>query len=163
VGAVARLGGLTVSGIALGAALSACSGGAVTVEAPTPETADRAPCRELLGALPDSVADQQRRSTDPEDAWGAAWGDPPIVLACGVEAPRSYDETATCTTVNGVDWFFPENLLDGEGRGDLTLTTVNREPYVELRLPVDYWPPATALADLSDTVRRTTDATGSCS
>jgi hypothetical protein len=133
---------------------------AVAASAPAPE--DRPACKALLAELPAAVADQESRAVTPSDAWAAAWGDPPIVLTCGVARPHGFDRTSTCTTVNGVDWFLPEEQLDSESPVDLTMTTVNRAEHVEVRLPAEYWPPATALADLSDAVRTTTEKTGSC-
>jgi hypothetical protein len=158
-GAVARL-----AVVALGAALllSGCSDDTVQVDAPAPAEDDRAACRTLLDALPDLVADQERRSVEPDDAWGAAWGDPAIVLTCGGTEPAGFKRISTCTTVNGVDWFTPEEQLESAEPVELTMTTVNREQYVEVRMPAEYWPPATTLADLSDVVSRNIEATGSC-
>ncbi len=132
------------------------------VDAPEPTAADRVPCRRLLDALPDAVADQQARTVQPADAWGAAWGDPPIVLTCGGPRPAGFTRTSSCTTVNGVDWFIPEEQLGTSEPTDLTMTTVYREQYVEVRLPKEYWPPATTLADLSRAVRKNVAATGGC-
>jgi hypothetical protein len=38
---------------------------------------------------------------------------------------------------------------------DITMTTVGRAQYVEVRLPVDYWPPAAAMVDLAPAIKRT--------
>ena len=147
----------------LGAALlAACGDGAVQVEAPEPAAADRAACRDLLAAVPDKVADQTARRVEPDDAWGTAWGDPPIVLTCGGAEPKGFNRTSTCTTVNGVDWFIPEDELEAETPSDLTMTTVYRRPTVTVRLPADYWPPATTLADLSEAVTSATTRDGAC-
>ena len=160
VGAVARL---AATGAAL-ALLVGCSSdlGPVEVDAPPPAPQDRDPCRRLLGSLPELVADQEARSVAPDDALAAAWGDPAIVLTCGVGRPEGFKRISTCTTVNGVDWFIPEEQLDVSEPVDLTMTTVNREQYVEVRLPAEYWPPATALADLSGPVARSIETTGAC-
>jgi Protein of unknown function (DUF3515) len=157
VGAVARLG---LAGAC--AVLASCGAGAVPVGAAEPSSADREPCRDLLDALPDRVADQEVRTVEPKDAWAAAWGDPAIVLTCGVQRPQDFKRVSTCTTVNGVDWFIPEEQLLAGEPVDLTMTTVNREQYVEVLLPAEYWPPATALADLSGVVAEATEATGAC-
>lgn len=133
------------------------------LDAPTPAADDRRACRDLIEALPDTVADQPRRDTDPADGWGAAWGDPPIVLTCGGPRPDGFIRTSACTTVNDVDWFIPEEQLEAGSASDLTMTTVYREQYVEVRLPAEHWPPATTLADLSEAVTDHIAATGSCS
>lgn len=165
-GAVARPGRLTVGVIGcllVGAGLTGCGSDTVAIEGPPPQQGDRSACRELVNGLPDAVADQERRKVEPTDAAAAAWGDPAIVLVCGVPAPDGFDEASACTTVNDVDWYIPQEQLDANGESDLTMTTVNREQYVEVRLPADYWPPATALADLSAAVSNNIEPTGRCS
>ena len=67
---------------------------------------------------------------------------------------------ATCTTVEGIDWYVP--TTEQEVQGDLTMTTVHREPVVEVRLPAEHWPPAATLVDVADTVRQHTERTGRC-
>jgi hypothetical protein len=153
---------LAASALAL-ALLAGCSvePGPVSVQASRPAPEDQDSCRKLLEALPSQVADQESREVTP-DAWAAAWGDPPIVLRCGVARPKGFNRFSTCTTVNGVDWFIPEEQLDVSEPVDVTVTTVNRAQYVEVRLPAEHWPPATALADLSGPVSRSTEATDAC-
>jgi hypothetical protein len=119
-----------------------------------------AACRELLARLPVALADQGRRDVTPPDAAGAAWGDPAITLVCGVDVPAGFNDVASCLTVSGVDWYIPTGQL--EAKGDLTMTTVNREVSVEVHLPAAYFPPATALADLAKPVKRSIPATGHC-
>jgi hypothetical protein len=138
------------------------SGGPVAVEARPPAAEDRAACRALHGALPARVADQDARSVDPDSDWAAAWGDPAIVLTCGGPRAADFKRISTCTTVNDIDWFIPEEQLETDEPVELTMTTVNREPVVRVVLPAEHWPPATTLADLSEAVRTSTDRTGSC-
>jgi hypothetical protein len=130
----------------------------------TPAGDEREACRALLDAVPASVADQPARETDPEDGWGAAWGDPAIVLRCGVEPPEGFDAVATCTSVEGIDWYIPDSepTEPPEAEGGVTMTTVHREPAVEVRLPDEHWPPAATLVDLADTIRQHTERTGRC-
>ena len=77
--------------------------------------AEREACESLVEALPDRVADQPRRETY-GNPLGAAWGDPAIVLRCGVGTPEGYDKFAACQIVNGLDWFVPEEHDRGPGR-----------------------------------------------
>jgi Protein of unknown function (DUF3515) len=119
-----------------------------------------AACKELLARLPVAVADQGRRDVTPADAPGAAWGDPPITLVCGVGVPEGFDNVASCLTVSGVDWYIPTEQL--EARGDLTMTTVKRAVNVEVHLPAAYFPPATTLADLAAPIRKSLPRTGHC-
>lgn len=146
---------LVLVGAVLG--LGSCGGGAVQVDAPQPSGADLRACRELVDRLPDRVADQPRRELEADasgvDGWAAAWGDPAIVLTCGGPAPSGFTRTSTCTTVDGVDWFVPEEQLEDPERADpLTLTTVDRAQYVTVELPLDYWPPAATMVDLAPAV-----------
>jgi hypothetical protein len=149
--------------LALLALLTACSPGAVEVDAPHPDDSDATACRRLVDDLPGSVADQKQRDTDPADALAAAWGDPAIVLRCGVPAPR-LSATASCLTVDGVDWYLPDEEVaaPGQEQGTVTITSIGREQTVAIELPGDYWPPATALADLSPVVKKDIAATGRC-
>ena len=145
------------------APLAACSPGPVAVDDPHPDAADARACRHLLDDVPGTVADQERRRTDPEDALAVAWGDPAIVLTCGVPPLRLAD-TASCLTVDGVDWYLPDDGVAAPGaeQGTVTITSIGREQTVRLTLPGDYWPPATALADLSPVVKKDITATGRC-
>jgi hypothetical protein len=148
------LAGLTV--------LAACGPGRVGVDDPEPSGENAAACAALIEALPESVADQLRRSTEPADAPAAAWGNPPIVLTCGVGAPKDFTPESSCLTVNGVDWHIPEEQLDSIEKVDLTMTVVNRAQHVEVVLPHDYAPPAATLADLAKPIKHTIKRTGRC-
>ena len=77
--------------------LAAC-GSPVTVE-PGP-LASATACAEVMLALPSQVAGQERRSTDSQST--AAWGDPPVVLRCGVEPAGP--TTDPCEQHGGIDW-----------------------------------------------------------
>ena len=157
---------MTAASLALAVGCSAESGpeetGPVEVDAPRPAAEDQDACRTLVDALPDSVADQVARPVTPARSWAAAWGDPAIVLTCGVPEPEGFKRTSSCITVNGVDWFIPEGQLESSEAVDLTMTTVHREQYVEVLLPAEYSPPATTLADLSSAVSSSIEAIGEC-
>ena len=163
-GAVGRPGLVLTSAVVvlLGGCSQDESSNPLPVDAPTPAFEDRDACRTLNDALPEHVADQRTRQVDPQTDWAAAWGDPAIVLTCGGPPAEGFRRTSTCTTVNGVDWFIPEEQLETPTGEDLTMTTVNREQVVQVRMPAEYFPPATTLADLSSVVARSTEATGSC-
>jgi hypothetical protein len=131
--------------------LAACSD-AVPLDAPRVSGADARACSALVRALPDELADQRRRQVDPGAGYGAAWGDPAIELRCGVRRPAGLGSLSECQRVDGVDWYIPESQQSGEPT-DITMTTVGRAQYVEVRLPKDYFPPANAMVDLARTVR----------
>jgi hypothetical protein len=126
--------------------LAGCRGDSVHVDA-YPTTKNSAlDCAAMLGDLPPSVAGQRRRLVDGRLA--GAWGDPPIVLRCGVEKPASLKPTSPCHEVDGVGW-----LAEKQSDGWL-FTTIGRKHYASLEVPSDYQPAADALADLADLIAR---------
>ncbi len=144
-------------------ALSACESDEVPLSSPTPDAADRTACERLVDALPDTVDDELRRPVDPEDALGAAYGDPAIVLLCGGEMPTSFDEFSPCVEVGGVGWYIPEELLGNEPT-EVVMTTIGFRPVVQVRVPVDYWREgaAAAQADLASAIRGTLTRESRC-
>jgi len=100
-----------------------------------------------MGALPQAVLDQRSVDTKPSSALTAAWGDPAIVMRCGVATPVALTPTSQLVSVNGVDWF-PEPVDSG-----YRFTTVSREANVEVLVPDAYAPEANALVDLAATIK----------
>ena len=143
---------LSSAGVVACLALLAGCGG-VDVDPPHPTGAALADCKALVADLPASVADQKRRAVSPAGALAAAWGDPAIVLRCGVRKPVGFGRASSCMVANGVGWYVPEDQMTTDPR-DITMTAVGREAYVEVFLPADYLPPATAMVDLADVVKR---------
>jgi hypothetical protein len=136
------------------ALLAGCGTSAVSVDAPRLHGKDASACRALVSRLPSHVADQERRTVTPSGAPAAAWGDPPIVLTCGVAKPPGLDRFATCQVANGVGWWIPEDEITGRPT-DITMTTVGRAQFVQVHLPADYFPPAAAMVDLAPAVKAT--------
>ncbi len=101
--------------------------------------ADRKACKALVDDLPHRVSERPRRETKGGDL-GAAWGDPAIVLTCGVGTPEGYQPTSPCQRVNGVGWFVPEDQISDQGK-DVVMTTIDRKPNVEVVVPSEYRPP----------------------
>lgn len=146
-GALGVLGVLVVAG---------CGSGPVELPLPDLDAADLAACRAFTDALPATLAEEPRVAVQPEDALGAAYGDPVIVVRCGVPVPAEFDETASCEEFDGVGWYVPPEQLDDQS-ADVTLTTPGYRPVVEVSVPGIYRPdgPANALAELADAVRST--------
>jgi hypothetical protein len=136
-----RVAALAAGLAAAAGALTGCSSGPSVTAAPGAGTAA---CSSLLGRLPDRVADQPRGRSPATGT--AAWGDPAIVLRCGLTP--SGPTTIPCLTANGVDWLFQD------GDAGLTLTTFGRTPAVEVRVPAKYGRDLAlaALVDLTATV-----------
>ena len=138
-----------VAGALLAAAL--LGGCATSVGVPAaPDAADPL-CARVIVSLPDELPVELPGELDAADRRGttsqstAAWGDPPVVLRCGVPSPDA--TTDLCSTVDGVDWVLTE--LDGGRR----YTTFGRDPGVDVTIPDDGPPPDVVLAALSPPVR----------
>ena len=121
-------------------------------------------CEQLVAGLPDRVGDlPQRRTTG--NPLGAAWGDPAVVLRCGVETPDDFTPTSVCQDIDGVLWFVPEGQIADQG-ADVVATTMATLPRVEVAIPAELRPPQGILTDLSDALREqvgTPDPDVSCS
>ncbi|HVN13670.1 MAG TPA: DUF3515 family protein [Kineosporiaceae bacterium] len=105
-------------------ALAACSDG--------PQSAPRADdpaCTRALAAAPPAVLGRGRTRLDVRGA--AAWGDPRIVLRCGL--PALAPTTEQCLTVDGVDWVIADPDAD-----PVVFTAYGREPTAELSVPTAY-------------------------
>jgi hypothetical protein len=137
----------------LTALLAGCSGGAVEIDEPSVDGAAREPCEELLGLVPYELAGQRPRETDPEGVLGAAWGEPAIVLRCGVEMPEEFDRFSSCNEINGVGWFATDEELE-DTDDDLTVTTIGWEPVVEVEIPADHRPPHDVLVELAGPIKQ---------
>lgn len=101
--------------------------------APPPEldTAGQRSCQELISALPTQLGDRPARPVDSSSPYVVAWGEPAIVLRCGVARPPSFVATADVNEINTVVWF-------AERRGSTTAwTVVDRPVYVEVLVPAD--------------------------
>jgi hypothetical protein len=117
--------------------LTACGDGDVDIVDHDLTGADRAACEALVGDLPDTLAGEPRRPVEPEDALGAAWGDPAYVLTCGVPEPTDYEPTATCSVINGVGWYVTDDQLSDQG-ADAAPIALTLTPYVEVQVPSRY-------------------------
>ena len=119
------------------------SGSPVAVSPPTPTPAAASRCKLLVAHLPGTVADSYgRRPTDPHSAYTAAWGDPPIILRCGVAAPGS-PLIGSELTVRGVEWLVNEN------GASVQWLTLARPVTVELDVPATYHNQDAILSDVS--------------
>ena len=136
---------LTGAGLLLGLVLAGCAGGFDVDEYPTVEGTE-VDCEALLADTPRRVADQE--ALEVPDRVAAAWGDPPIILRCGVEDPAALEPTSQCFDVNGVGWL-AETTADG-----YLFTTIGRAFNVSVEVPKAYDPAADALADLASTVKK---------
>ncbi|HEX6935629.1 MAG TPA: DUF3515 domain-containing protein [Actinomycetes bacterium] len=125
-------------------ALAVRCGGPGTVAVRPPDAPGvTATCRTLHAVLPDQVNAGDRRRTTPESARTAAWGQPAVVLRCGVPRPAGLTATSEVVEVDGVGWFLTERPRA------YVFTTVGRTAYVEVRVPASI-PREQATAPLVD-------------
>ncbi len=135
-------------------ALGACAG-PMQIDAPAPRGDDAARCRQLVDALPRSLAGQSIRTVQSTGAV-AAWGDPAIVLRCGTSAASGLGPASRCAVLDGVAWY-AENL--GE---DYRFTTIGRASVVEVTVPHTYAPESGPLLGLATAVKRTDPVVHRC-
>ncbi len=146
-----------MAGVAALLLVSGCGG----VEDTHVQGADRTACRALVSALPTHVSGQKLAERLPEVP-GATWGDPSIVLRCGVGTPKDYDPTTGCQTADGLDWYVPAKGMNDQS-ADVVMTTIGRDPRVEVTLPAKYRPPVGAMVDLAPSIKAHTRRTTPCS
>ena len=144
-------------------ALLALATTACAVDVPDTKVSDaeREACTKLVDSLPERVSDQEQRETK-GNPLAAAWGDPAIVLRCGVGRPAGYDQFSACQVVDGLGWFVPEETIEDQD-ADVVLTTVGREPAVEVKVPAAYRPPEAVMVDLGKAVKAHTRLVKPCS
>ncbi|AVL97013.1 MULTISPECIES: DUF3515 family protein [Microbacterium] len=106
--------------IALAAGLAGCS---TTVHLEPAADANDPACANVSVLLPNTVGGYERVWTDAQAT--GAWGDPTVVLRCGVEPPAPSD--LVCTTLGGVDWLVLEQEEERQ-----RLVTYGREPAIEV-------------------------------
>jgi Protein of unknown function (DUF3515) len=125
------------------------------VKVAVPSAGNDPACAALTGALPKTLLKQGRRDTDPKSPALAAWGDPAIVLRCGVAPPGP--TTDQCTAVNGIDW------VGQPVKNGYAFTTYGRTPAVQVLVPKQYAPETFALTALSAAVGRIVQGSHRCS
>jgi hypothetical protein len=121
----------------------AASEAAVTVSAPpSPDVKTQADCVKVFAQLPVQLSGLSPRKTDTDSSFVAAWGNPAIVLRCGVSKPAILNtpSAAQLTDVSGVIW--QPDLQKTQA----VYTTVDRPVYVEVTVPAEQNQPLSALA-----------------
>ena len=144
---------IAVSAVACLAAVAlyaATSGTDETVPAPVPDARTAAYCDALHALLPQTVDGLPRHDLKPSSPLPAGWGDPSIVLRCGVPRPAVDDRNdADAVEVDGVGW-----SLEPQQGGSFRLTTTLRKAYVEVTLPKKYAGDLGPLTDLAGAVKK---------
>lgn len=124
---------MTLALVAFG--LAACSS-APEITSTGLDSEGEAACEALVEALPDELFEQEQVAVE-GDGFGAAWGDPPVVLTCGAPVPEEFDAWSRCSEIDGVGWFIPdEQMKDFES--DITLTAQSHEPRLRVEIPAEH-------------------------
>jgi hypothetical protein len=104
--------------------------------APVPAPAASSPdCTRLLAGLPQTLdggelgALPRRRLVAPAPAGAAAWGEPPVVMRCGLDRPAQLSPSSGLLSVSGVEF------LQIPSPGASTWVAVDRPVYVVVALP----------------------------
>ncbi|MEU3512422.1 DUF3515 domain-containing protein [Streptomyces longwoodensis] len=124
---------------------------------PSPDAKAAALCQKLDGVLPAAVDDESREDPEPASALTAGWGNPAIILRCGVprppkmvdpSVPQGGDPDAVAGGVDGVNW-----LMEKAGGGAYRYTTASRLAYVEVTVPAGR-DSSSALVDLAPAIKK---------
>jgi hypothetical protein len=101
-------------------------------------------CRAFVAALPAALRDRPRRDVTGGPAQNAAYGQPPLTIACGTPVP-SYAPETILAVVSGVCWY-----VQGE-----RWTTVDRTVPVTVQVPASYGPGGQWVVDLAPAIVQT--------
>jgi len=136
--------GLTFGGGAGSVGSSTAPGAlpALTPSAPSPDPAAVKPCTALLEDLPIHLGKLAPRAVHPkpESLFVLAWGDPPVLLRCGVARPADLRPGSSAQ-------FFQVGTAQGSGGvyfdvtsqdKDEVYTTVDRAVYIQITVPSQY-------------------------
>jgi hypothetical protein len=112
----------------------------VDVPPVTPE-AD-ASCPAVMAVLPLDLQGEPSRQVQSDSPFAYAWGEPPVVLVCGVDRPAGFTVGVSAIQINGVQWY-----VDASDPDTTVWTTVDRPVYVQVTLPASVdSAPVTALS-----------------
>jgi uncharacterized protein DUF3515 len=132
---------------------------AVQMAAPKLSARAAAVCLAVTSQLPATVRNLPPRKVSAGPEQNAAWGEPPLTVACGVTQPRMC-ETLTAgpgcvpldtelLIMNNVCWYAAQTPAGA------TFTTMDREIAVQVAVPTGYQQPAQWANEFSDAVVET--------
>jgi hypothetical protein len=127
-----------------GAAPRAGATTAVEVAAPSLAPRTATVCRALLAKLPATLGDLSRRPVTAGPEQNAAYGDPPVIVACGTTGPTPPPDPQLFA-INGICWYAED------GKDARTWVLQGREVPLVVRVPTAYT--GQDLVDLSTPIR----------
>lgn len=112
----------------------------VTAPAPPHANAEAGPCGKVLAQLPLQLGKLQPRvvHTTPETPYVVAWGDPAVVLSCGVDRPRDLRPTSGAEYIAAGPQSGPFYDVSSTSDDADVFTTVDRGPYIAITVPKAY-------------------------
>jgi hypothetical protein len=144
---------ITVSAVAClsaAAVYDVTSGTDDAIAVPVPDARVAGYCHTLHQELPSKVIGLSRHDLKTSSDLVAGWGNPAIVLRCGVQRPLvDNDPNADGVDVDGVGW-----SIEQQSGGGFRLTTTLRKAYVEVTLPKKFAGDVGPLTDLADAVKK---------
>ena len=156
---------LTVVVLAIGAAVTlgvinknnpVVSTGPLPVATVGQPAADSAACKTLMPQLPSTLAGAPRRTLEGGGDGIAAWGDPAVILRCGMETPQELTCSSELSEINGVKWL----PLSDDGSGETTFLAADRTVRIAVTIPSGTG--TSAMGDLSSIVGTTLEARAPC-
>jgi uncharacterized protein DUF3515 len=102
----------------------------VQVDTPDVTPAADLACPVLMKQLPLDLAGESSRMVRSNSPYAYAWGDPPVVLICGVAPAAGFVADSPTLVVSGVQWF-----VDTSDPDTVVWTTVDRNVPVQVTVP----------------------------
>jgi len=111
----------------------------VEATAPPHAVEQTAACGKVLAQLPVQLGrlDPRVVHTKPDTPYVVAWGDPPVILACGVDKPKALFPGSDEQVFNAGDLAGPYYLVSRSGNANV-YTIIDRAPYVSITVPAKY-------------------------
>jgi hypothetical protein len=162
--AIALTLGAIVTGFVMAArvnegASAAQTGPLAVPAAPAPGETGRY-CSQLMPLLPDELGDNARRTLIAGTPGQAAWGDPAIILRCGLSDPAELTCSAPLTKFTGADGTSVEWLRTAS---DTSVTYLAVDRPVRIAVTVPDSAGIGPVQQLSDLIGKTLPARGVCS
>jgi len=108
----------------------------LSVAAPPHAAAQAAACAKVIAALPVQLGKLNPRvvHTHPDSPYVVAWGDPAVVLACGVDRPKALHPGSSEEVFNAGSVSGPFYMVSRSGDANV-YTIIDRAPYVAITVP----------------------------
>jgi hypothetical protein len=111
----------------------------LTAAAPPHAAAEAGPCAKVLAELPVQLGSLDPRvvHTRPDTPYVVAWGDPSVVLRCGVARPAALHPGSSEQAFNAGSLSGPFYFVARSGDANV-YTIIDREPYISITVPGKY-------------------------